>query len=116
MKRFKIIDMWISVALIVSCTIYLLIEMDIERLIMGYFLVGGWQVISMIVHAVTGTFTYKGGVRLIYHWITFISLVTIPLGSFWILAFTAPFMAVLYTAICFREVKVKMRRPLSLLK
>jgi hypothetical protein len=82
----------------------------------GYFIVGGWQVISMIIHAVTKTFTHRSGKRYVYHWITFISVITMPMGSFWILFFTAPFMAVYYTWLCFDEVRKMNQRPLALLK
>lgn len=115
MKKFKIIDLWISIVLITGFAIASLINRD-YTFIIGYFVVGGWQVISMIVHAVDRCFTEKRGARYVYHWITFISVVTMPLGSFWILLFTAPFMAVYYTWLCYNEVYVKMQRPLAQLK
>ena len=115
MKKFKTIDMWISIGLIAGFAIASLINQD-YTFITGYFVVGGWQVISMIVHAVDRCFTEKTGARYIYHWITFISLVTMPIGSFWILLFTAPFMAVYYTWLCYNEVYIKMQRPLAQLK
>ncbi|MEP7255608.1 MAG: hypothetical protein ABI666_07510 [Ferruginibacter sp.] len=115
MKKFKTIDMWISIALITGFGIASIINHD-YTFIIGYFAVGGWQVISMIVHAVDKWFTEKRGARYIYHWITFISVITMPIGSFWILLFTAPFMAVYYTWLCYNEVYVKMQRPLAQLK
>lgn len=96
MKKVKEIDAWISSILIAGFAIVSIINYD-DTFIVGYFVVGGWQVISMIVHAVTKTFTNKRGSRYAYHWITAVSLATMPLGSFWILLFTAPFMAVFYT-------------------
>jgi hypothetical protein len=120
MKRFKIIDFWISVGLMISFTIISSIEGFDNFLsnyfLAGYFFVGGWQVISMIVHTIEKCFTYKGGSRYVYHWATFISLITMPLGSVWILLFAAPVMAVYYTWICHEEVYIKMQRPLALLK
>ena len=120
MKQFKIVDVVISVLLILFFIITFALEDSRgifgDRLFTAYFVTGGWQVISMLVHIITGTFTYKWGARHIYHWITLISLITIPIGSFWILLFTAPFMAVFYTWLCFREVYVKMKRPLAQLK
>lgn len=118
MKTFKIIDVWTSIGLIISFSILIIKDGGIDifnnTLFAGYFVVGGWQVMSMLVHAITRTFTY--GARYVYHWITLISVMTMPMGSFWILLITAPFMAVFYTWLCYREVYIKMKRPLDLLK
>ena len=115
MKKFKLYDAWISAILIIGFTVASFINQD-HTFIIGYFVVGGWQVISMLVHVFTRTFTTRGGPRFVYHWITFISLVTFPFGSFWILLFTAPFMAIYYTWICYGEVRKMYQRPLALLK
>jgi hypothetical protein len=120
MKQFKIVDFWINVGLIISFILISIAEGNENFLsnyfLTGYFVVGAWQVISMLVHAFRHCFTNKYGARYIYHWIVFVSIVTMPLGSFWILLFTAPFMAVFYTCICYRETYIKMKRPLTLLK
>ncbi len=115
MQRFKITDFWISCILFAGFTIASLINRDFTFII-GYIVVGSWQVISMIVHAITHTFTRRLGARYIYHWITCIAIATMPLGSIWILLFTAPVMALYYTWLCYNEVFVKMKRPLYLLK
>jgi hypothetical protein len=115
MKRFKIIDFWISCILITAFTIVSIYGGGWTFLI-GYIVVGSWQVISMIVHVVTGTFIYKGGSRYVYNWITLISVITMPVGSIFILYFTAPFMAIYYTYLCYNETYIKMQRPLALLK
>jgi hypothetical protein len=119
MKTFKIIDVWTSIGLIISfmaLIIYDAREFDVMNnlIFTGYFVVGGWQVISMLVHAITRTFNY--GARYVYHWITLIAVATMPVGSFWILLFAAPFMALYYTWICWREVYIKIKRPLEMLK
>jgi len=120
MKQFKLIDFWVSTGLIVAFIIIAILQGTEDFLsngfLTGYFVVGGWQVISMLIHAYNHCFTYKGGARHIYHWITFVAVITMPLGSFWILFFTAPFMAVYYTYLCYKETYVKMQRPLALLK
>jgi hypothetical protein len=119
MKTFKIIDLWTSIGLICSF-IFLIIYhgkgfgFGNDLLLKSYFIVGGWQVISMLIHAISGCFTY--GARHIYHWITFISVITMPIGSVWILIITAPFMAFFYTWLCWREVYIKMKRPIDVLK
>ncbi|CAN5713052.1 hypothetical protein BH11BAC3_BH11BAC3_43260 [soil metagenome] len=115
MKKFKTIDLTINVALIIGSVIFGLINRG-ESFIGGYFVVGIWQVISMVIHAWNKWFTGKRGQRYMYHWITLISVATLPLGSFWILLFTAPFMAIYYTWLCYHEVYVRMQRPLALLK
>jgi hypothetical protein len=120
MKQFKIIDFWISIGLMVSFAITGIIEsvndFSTTNFLAAYFVVGGWQVISMLVHAFNSWFTSNKGTRYYYHWITFISLITMPVGSIYILLFAAPFMAVFYAYLCYRETYVKMQRPLALLK
>lgn len=115
MKKFKKYDVCITIILITGFAIASIINKD-YTFILGYFVVGTWQVISMLIHIYNKCFTEKGGKRIIYHWITLVSLVTMPFGSFWILLFTAPFMAVYYTWICFDEVRKMNQRPLVLLK
>jgi len=119
MKQFKIIDFWINIGLILSSVIISFLEKSEDFLhngfLLGYFIVGGWQVISMLAHAYNRCFTSRWGARYIYHWITFIAVITMP-GSFWVLLYAAPFMAIYYTYLCYKEVYIKMQRPLALLK
>jgi hypothetical protein len=119
MKNFKTADFCISVALILY---YSLIALPFQIgfsdfiLIEGYIVVGAWQSISMIIHAITNHFTQKWSERFIYHWISFIAVITMPAGSIWILIFIAPLMAVYYTRLCYVETFIKMKRPMELLK
>ncbi|HAO46623.1 MAG TPA: hypothetical protein PLZ45_02285 [Ferruginibacter sp.] len=119
MKKFKTTDAWISTGLILSFVIINIINKPSglidESILTGYFVVGGWQVVSMLVHAYKHWFTEKWSARYVYHWVTFISLVTMP-GSFWVLAITAPFMALYYTVLCFLEIGKMNERPLNILK
>ena len=116
MKKFKQLDYWISITLILLFLVLSLINMD-YTFIIGYLVIGGWQLISMTIHAFNHWFTGKGSIRLAYHWISFFSVLTLPLGSYIILFFTAPVMAIYYTWICYDEVYVKMKqRPLYALK
>ncbi len=115
MRKFKKIDVWISIILIAGFAIATIINLD-NTFILGYFVIGGWQVISMLVHAYNKCFTQKKGARYVYHWITLISVLTMPVGSFLILLFTAPLMALYYTWLCFEEVRKMNMRPLALLK
>ena len=115
MKKFKQIDLLVNIILVTGFTGYTLIKWD-DSLFLAYFVVGGWQVISMIVHIAGKWFTKRGGPRYAYNWVTGIALLTFPLGSFWLLLFIAPLMAVYYTWQCYDELVVKMRRPLANLK
>jgi len=115
MGKFKTTDYWISILLISVFIIISLVKMD-GTFIIGYFVTGAWQVISMIIHVWNGWFTRNGNARYVYHWIVLIAVLTLPIGSFIILLFAAPFMAVYYTYLCYHEVTVRMQRPLALLK
>jgi hypothetical protein len=103
MKAFKLIDFWVSVLLIMGFTVPSLIKMD-TTFLAGYITVGAWQIISMLIHAFTHTNTRKRGIRNIYHWIALIAIATMPIGSIFILLFTAAPMAIFYTWICGKEV------------
>lgn len=106
-EKFKLIDFWVNVVLIVlSVTNALIVGFDdfLENgFLSGYFIVGGWQIISMIVHVITKSNFRKYNARFVYTCIAFFAVVTIP-GSFWILFIIAPFMAIFYTVICYSEV------------
>ena len=124
MKKFKLYDTWINIGLIGGSLIFSLVKLDYTFLI-GYCVVGGWQLISMIVHTLNGWFTQKGTARYNYELAVSIILATGLLGVIiyplfyivlFIMLFAAPFMAVYYTHMCYNEVYVKMQRPLALLK
>lgn len=124
MKTFKRIDCWISAVLVILFAILSLIRMD-ATFIYGYFIVGAWQIISMLVHEYNRSFCGKGSARTMYHRIVIIVL-SCALTGFLIypllfivlagLLFAAPLMAVYYTWLCYNEVYVKMQRPLAVLK
>ena len=123
MKKFKQIDFLLSCALIIGSVGWGLVTFD-ERFLIGYFVVGGWQVISMIVHAINGWFCQKGSSRYKYHWAVSIITIVAMLGFvlyplliiFFPLLFLSPFMAIWYTSLCYDETYIKMSRPMELLK
>ena len=124
MKKFKEVDAWISIILITGFAIATIINRDYTFLI-GYFVVGGWQAISMIIHANKGWFTENNSKRYKYHWIVVITCMVVLLGiaiypllfyTLIVLLLVAPFMAIYYTWLCYQEVYIKMKRPLDLLK
>ena len=122
MKNFKTIDFIIQVFLIISFIIKSTLNID-QTFIYGYFIVGGWQVISMIVHQINKWYTNQGSRRFYYHRITAATLFIIPSGFIipnffivWVpLLFVAPIMAIYYLAICYREVFYPAKRPLELI-
>jgi hypothetical protein len=129
MKTFRQIDLIISITLIIGFFIVALIKQD-ETFIIGYFVTGGWQVISMIVHAADGTFAGKGTVRYNYHWAVAI-IIGIVLSA-WatqiepllitagvliaILIFIAPLMAICYSWLCWNELSALRKREFIHLK
>jgi len=58
MKKLKTIDLFINIFLILGFTFYWIIKQD-ASFILGYFVVGAWQVFSMLFHAYNRCFTYK---------------------------------------------------------
>jgi len=115
MKTIKLFDLFINLTLVG----WFLIKRswtDFEIMLDAYFIIGSWQVVSMLLHSYLGWFTKKWGARFVYHWITFILLITLPIGSFWILAVTGAPMAIFYSILCIVETCKIKKRPLSLLK
>lgn len=124
MKQFKILDFWVSVLLIFGFTLYGLALQSINFII-GYLVVGGWQIISLLIHYYNNWFCEKGGRRRKYQLIVIIVLLAGLLGFVippilfmlaFALLFVAPIMAVYYSWICYNEIYFKMQRPLALLK
>jgi len=109
---------WIDAAISLILIIYFRHSYygSIDGLIEACFITGLYQTTSMAIHAWQGWFTRKGSVRYVYHWIAFISWITIPVGSYWILGTLAPFMAIFYVCLCIYECFKRVRRPLSVLK
>lgn len=124
MKQFKIFDFWVSVILIFVVTIVSIIKAD-DFIFTGFFIVGGWQILSMLIHYLKKWFCQKGTKRNNYHFTIFLFALYACFGFinkealfplFVILLFTAPFQAIFYCWLCWNEITVKMKRPLSILK
>jgi len=123
MKQLKQVDFFISTGLIIAYVIIILIEpkksfINNGYLIQGYFVVGAWQIISMIVHVVFKNRQALSSIRKTYNWITVVCIVTMPMGFVMlaILLYAAPLLATFYTGICGFEVFKKVERPLDNLK
>lgn len=118
MKKFKQIDFYTSAGLIATFTILTITKGGgyfNDNFMLGLVVVGTWQSISMLAHTIRQSFT-RNHLRSAYHIISLFALITLPLGSFWILPVIAPIMAVFYTWLCYDETFNRMRRPLSYIK
>jgi hypothetical protein len=121
MKQFKKIDMWISIVLIIAAMIWV---KNFDEITTSYFIIGGWQIISMVIHIIKKWFTHKGTKRQTYQIIVLVTItftiLSIPANfviiPMYILLFAAPLMAIYYTVLCFQETYIKMKRPLEQLK
>lgn len=124
MKKFKHIDYWTNVSLISFFLVYGLIKKD-DSAFIGYFVVGGWQIISMLLHHFKKRFTHAGSKRSVYHWFVLCFSILMITGLFIndfviialiILSLVTPVMAIYYTMICYDEIYIKMKRPLAQLR
>ena len=122
MRTFKIIDCWLQMATIAVCLV--LSVSGTLAVYYAYFIVGGVQFISMLVHEAAHFFVTAGTPRRRYHNIVYI-IVVCMIVSVWLepflfvfvpLLFTAPFMAAYYLRLCYKETYVYLKRPLSILK
>jgi hypothetical protein len=122
MKTFKLTDFYIQV--IVIAMSLLLTLTGVLNFYTSYFIVGSFQLSSMLIHEITRSFIAKGSARRLYqnvvYFIVGCMLITPLINAFAIIffpmAFLAPFMAVYYTGLCYKETFVYMKRPLSVLK
>lgn len=123
MKKFKQIDAWISVGLISTCAAVTISAGSTLYLIYSYFIIGGWQVASMLVHTFNGWFMKKGA-RSWYHKVTLGILIITPVSYLvpplammilCLLLVVSPVLAITYTSICFDELReLKMAHSLNL--
>lgn len=121
MRAFKLIDIIISIVLITGSLVILAFNSFDETMVLNsYFIIGGWQVISMIVHQVDRRFAGKKSFRLGYHIFVLALLIyfglllgfmlpsdgavsPLALNSFLFLAVISPVLAIIYTGLCIKE-------------
>jgi hypothetical protein len=132
MKTYKQIDFWGSIILIIGSIAATFIWSNFIYII-GYFIVGAWQLLSIIVHEINHWFIRKGGNRRLYHKIVlsiFLSLIAglciclvSSLGYSFVLIILSlllcisPILAVCYIIICYNELFVAIpKRELAHLK
>ncbi len=123
MKKYKVIDFWVSIGLALAALICLPIVPEYAFMIC-YFGVGAWQVVSMLIHFFNKWFTEKGGARRNYHNTVFVIILLALFGILlqpilWFVAvvmlFAAPIMILIYCHICYEEIKY-LKRTLAELK
>jgi hypothetical protein len=110
MKKFKIIDFWVSVSLIIGSIIYGFLVKN-ETIIISYFIVGGWQVVSILIHFFT---KYKANSSRKIYQLLALAIGLLPIAHFidekieliilFVLLFVTPAMAIYYTSLCGFEV------------
>jgi hypothetical protein len=102
----KKVDVYTQTVLIVGSFIYALIKID-ASVIYCYFIVGGWQVLSTALHlSITDSHKPLVRDRKAYNIFLIVATVTLPVGSYLLLLLVAPFAAVWYLSISFREMKI----------
>lgn len=116
MKLFKQFEFYGNIILISSFAIWFMISQSLEPAITAYCIVGAFQVMGMIVHTWNGWFTSAWSIRWIYHWLSFGLIVTMPLGSVWLLMYISPILALAYLLICGRELRALKLKELVHLK
>ncbi|HRI21539.1 MAG TPA: hypothetical protein PLA68_11330 [Panacibacter sp.] len=124
MKTFKRLDVFFQSLLVLFAIASLYQNNPLFESYTNYFIVGGWQFTSMLVHEFAGSFTAKGGRRRHYQNAVYIIVLCMLAGMaippflfiFFILVFAAPLMAVYYLYMCYDETYHYMQRPLSQLK
>lgn len=114
MRTYKLVDCWIQAILILAGLLFALSGYQFDSLFFGaYFTVGGWQIMSVILHRIFYTPQHKSLMRRIYlvTLITVVALLLISLPSDFVivalygLLFFSPLMAVYYLITCIVETK-----------
>jgi hypothetical protein len=123
MKQFKVIDFWGGLVLVVAALVCIPISPSVAFCI-GYFGVGSWHIISMLVHIFNKWFIDKRYARSNYHWTVLVIIILAIIGILikpvlWflmiVMLFAGPIMIIIYSNICYAEIQ-KLKRPLALLK
>ena len=129
MKTFKLADALISTVLIIVAA-GIGFAYGNEYIFYCYFIVGGWQVISMIIHEINKWFVPEGSVRRLYHRVVVWMIIVFIIWAFtgyilsetfghyilvylYLLLVFTPVMAIFYTTLCFIEWKKSHAKPMA---
>jgi hypothetical protein len=107
MKLFKQIELIINTVLISLFLVLFIFTKNYEFVFTGYFVVGGVQLLAIIIHIFKGWFIGFASLRTFYNWLLLILAALLPTGlSIYFLLFASPVMALFYLFICYREWKI----------
>lgn len=122
MIKFKKVDVWMSVFLITAGTIISAIVPE-KSILYFYFIIGTWQIISMLTHLAFKWFThslqrttYQLAVAIMLAIAVYGSVFSIPVLTDYLLLFISPLLAIYYTHLCYQESYVALKRPLAYLR
>jgi hypothetical protein len=123
MKTIKLYDAWIQSTLIAVFILLSLINRDSNFLI-GYFVVGAYQVVNTVIHALydyksVSKYRHYYNLTLIYLTVVIGIAFLVPYILFivaYVMLFVSPLMAIAYNSLCFFEVSKLYERPLAQLK
>jgi len=123
MKLYKELDFWIQIVLILSCILYPLL-IDSYFLPYSYFIVGGWQLLSVGVHWVLPKLYFPAPGRR-HYWQSLLVLLVAGVLSLltkliliyaMLLLIISPLLALWYLYICYVENKVMEHKSFTHLK
>lgn len=120
MRHLKLIDFWIQVILIAGCLFYALISPNF--ILTAYFLVGGWQFTSYLIHEFSKDNYYASSKRKYYGRVLLavfiLGVLAIPVWPFYGmgLLIVYPFLAIWYATICYTELRLLEYKTLIHLK
>lgn len=120
-QRYRIADLIIQLAMLLTWLI--VVVKNYEFALNMYFIVGGWFLVSLVIHRLIDKdkdSAYNIFLVIVAGIIaSFVLSITVASTFFivlYILFFGAPVMALLYTYVCFTEIRKLNKRPISLLK
>ena len=123
MRLTKKTDVYIQILFIMFFLLYVFV--DERNMLTGYFVVGGWQVLSSLMHIGMGWFRtnkYRKWYYGLLIWVVcfFLAALIIPntlmFPYLYFFLFFWPCMALFYLLICHYETFARMKRPLYQLK
>lgn len=128
MKPYKLIDFIIGILLIIISTFFAFVLKD-AFIFYSYFVVGGWQLLSMFIHMANNGKYIRSSNRKIYEkmilWILIIgvlslllTLLEMPILIFYLygMLIVSPVLAIYYQVVCYIEYRLLIKRAFIHLK
>ena len=120
MKLFKRVDVYLQIMLVAGALIQL--NFGVENIIYWYMIVGGWQLVSFLIHKLFPGSFYPAKARATYSsallFLFLVSLFAFPLIYFYLfsLSLITPIYAALYLVVCVKENTLLEKKALIHLK